>query len=202
MNFNENHKEEESSTAETRFSTTARKQPLRDIRDTDAGQHQMIAMLSNLTQGMNSLFQVITNRLSYDKAKEDAFDRLYREMEDLKKDQELAQLRPLYIDLILLIDRMNTIYKDMLDTGLVSPELINVLKTLSAELVEILYRRGVEPIYSTSDTFDPKIQQVVEIIATQNPNEDGQIVEIVRHGFKYQEVVLRPEDVVIKKYQP
>jgi molecular chaperone GrpE len=164
-------------------------------------QQRVVSMLSNLQHNLSSILHVITNRLSYDKTKEAAFDRLYQEMEELKHNQELNQLRPLYIDLILLIDRMNNIYKDKLDAGTVSPELTNILKTLSAELVEILYRRGVEPIYGTSNLFDPKIQQVVEVVPTANAQEDGQIVEVVRHGFKYKEIILRPEDVIIKRFQ-
>jgi molecular chaperone GrpE len=164
-------------------------------------QQRVFSMLSSLQQNLSSLLHLITNRLSYDKTKEAAFDRLYQEMEELKQDQALNQLRPLYIDLILLIDRMNNIYKDKLDAGMVSPELTNILKTLSAELVEILYRRGVEPIYGTSNLFDPKIQQVVEVVPTANAQEDGQIVEVVRHGFKYKEIILRPEDVIIKRFQ-
>ena len=45
-------------------------------------------------------------------------------------------------------------------------------------------------------------QQVVEVIPTNNPAEDNMVVHMIRHGFKYGDVVLRPEEVVIKKYNP
>jgi molecular chaperone GrpE (heat shock protein) len=80
--------------------------------------------------------------------------------------------------------------------------LIQILRSLSHEVLEILYRRGVELIVTTSNTFDPKLQQVVEVIPTNNPSEDNKIVHMVRHGFKYKDVVLRPEEVVVKKYMP
>lgn len=173
----------------------------KETRSDDRAQQQVLSMLSSLQQNFSSLLQVVTNRLSYDKTKEAAFDRLYKEMEELKQDQELSQLRPLYIDLILLIDRMNTIYNDKLDSGSQNPELVNILQTLSHEVLEILYRRGVELIVTTSPVFDPKVQKVVEVIPTHNPAEDNTVVHMVRHGFKYKDVVLRPEEVVIKKYQ-
>ncbi|SEN63328.1 nucleotide exchange factor GrpE [Lihuaxuella thermophila] len=173
----------------------------KETRSDERAQQQVLSMLSSLQQNFSSLLQVVTNRLSYDKTKEAAFDRLYKEMEELKQDQELSQLRPLYIDLILLIDRMNTIYNDKLDSGSQNPELVNILQTLSHEVLEILYRRGVELIVTTSPVFDPKVQKVVEVIPTQNPAEDNTVVHMVRHGFKYKDVVLRPEEVVIKKYQ-
>lgn len=165
-------------------------------------QQQVLTILSTLQQNFSSLLQVITNRLSYDRTKEVVFDRLYKEMEELKQDQELRKMRPLYIDLILLIDRMNNIYNDKLEAGEKNPELISTLQTLSHEVLEILYRRGVELIVAPSNRFDPKIQQVVEVIPTKNRAEDNLVVHMVRHGFKYKDVVLRPEEVVIKKYQP
>ncbi|MFC7443332.1 nucleotide exchange factor GrpE [Laceyella putida] len=191
---------------EARFGLPVRRDnAVREVREgrgnNERQQQQVLTMLNSLQQNFTSLLQVVTNRLSYDKTKEAAFDRLYKEMEELKQDQELNQLRPLYIDLILLIDRMNTIYNDKLDTGHKNPELVGILQTLSHEVLEILYRRGVELIVAPSNKFDPRIQQVVEVIPTKNPAEDGQVVHMVRHGFKYKDVVLRPEEVVIKKYQ-
>lgn len=192
---------------ESRFGGTGKERAIREIQKDgkpadQRQQQQVLSMLNSLQQNFSSLLQVVTNRLSYDKTKEAAFDRLYQEMEELKQNQELNQLRPLYIDMILLIDRMNNIYNDKLDSRVQNPELINILQTLSHEVLEILYRRGVELIVSTSPTFDPKYQQVVEVIPTNNPAEDNLIVQMVRHGFKYKEVVLRPEEVVIKKYKP
>lgn len=189
---------------EARFGLTKKDtlNPIKDTKSESRSQQQMLNMLNALHQNFTSLLNVVTNRLSYDKTKEVAFDRLYKEMEELKQDQELQQLRPLYIDLILLIDRMNNIYNDQLDIGGQNPELVDILQTLSHEVLEILYRRGVELIVAPSNKFDPKIQQVVEVIPTNNPAEDNMVVHMIRHGFKYGDVVLRPEEVVIKKYNP
>lgn len=189
---------------EARFGLTKKDtiNPIKETKSESRSQQQMLNMLNALHQNFTSLLNVVTNRLSYDKTKEVAFDRLYKEMEELKQDQELQQLRPLYIDLILLIDRMNNIYNDQLDIGEQNPELIDILQTLSHEVLEILYRRGVELIVAPSNKFDPKIQQVVEVIPTNNPAEDNMVVHMIRHGFKYGDVVLRPEEVVIKKYNP
>lgn len=176
-----------------------RTRELKDGRWSDRQQQQVISMLSSLQSNFSSLLHVISSRLKYDRTKEAAFDLLYQEMEDLKQDQEIAQLRPLYIDLILLIDRMNSIYNSKIDSGCKSPELVDTLQTLSHEVLEILYRRGVELIVSTSKVFDPKIQQVVEVVPADNSEENNLIVEVIRHGFKYKDVVLRPEEVAIKK---
>jgi molecular chaperone GrpE len=175
---------------------------VKEVKSPDRQQQQVLSFLSGLQSNFTSLVRLVEKRLSYDKTKEVAFERLYQEMDDLKQDQELAHLRPLYIDLILFHDRMESIYKDAIDSGALSPELADLLKSLNGELMEILYRRGVEPIILTSYTFDAKYQEVVKIEPTFHPSEDNQIVDIVRNGFKYKDVILRPTKVVIKKYQP
>jgi molecular chaperone GrpE len=175
---------------------------VKEVKAPDRQQQQVISFLSGLQSNFTSLVRLVEKRLSYDKTKEVAFERLYQEMDDLKQDQELAHLRPLYIDLILFHDRMESIYKDAIDSGVLSPELADLLKSLNGELMEILYRRGVEPIILTSYDFDAKYQEVVKIEPTFQQSEDNQIVDIVRNGFKYKDVILRPTKVVIKKYQP
>jgi len=186
----------------SRDRATASSKEVKEVKSPDRQQQQVLSFLSGLQSNFTSLVRLVEKRLSYDKTKEVAFERLYQEMDDLKQDQELAHLRPLYIDLILFHDRMESIYKDAIDSGVLSPELADLLKSLNGELMEILYRRGVEPIILTSYTFDPKYQEVVKIEPTFNQNEDNQIVDIVRNGFKYKDVILRPTKVVIKKYQP
>lgn len=172
--------------------------PLKPI---DRSQQQLVSFLSNLQTNFASLVHLFERRLSYDKTKEVAFDRLYQEMEELKQEQSLNELRPLYIDLILLVDRMEQIEFDLEESGVESPEVENVMVTLKHEVLEILYRRGVEQIEHTPEYFDATFQKVVDTEPTYNPSEDNLVVGIRRDGYRFHDVVLRPEEVVIKKFQ-
>src|SRR5690606_22914644 len=110
-------------------------------------------------------------------------------------------LRPLYIDLILLVDRIEQIEYDLEENGMSTPEIESILETLKHEVLEILYRRGVEQIEHTPKYFDPKYQKVVDCEPTMNPDEDNLVVGIRRDGYKFNDFVLRPEEVVIRKYK-
>lgn len=167
----------------------------------DRQQQQVLSFLSSLQSNFTSLVRLVEKRLTYDKTKEQAFERLYEEMDQMKQDQELTNLRPLYIDLILLHDRMEMIYKDGAENGSLSPEVADLLKSLNGELMEILYRRGVEPIFLESITFDPRYQEVVQVIPTEIREEDNEIAAVVRNGFRYKDVILRPAKVIIKKHR-
>lgn len=176
-------------------------EPHQSLKPLDRTQQQLFSFLSNLQSNFSSLVHLFERRLSYDKTKEMAFDRLYQEMEELKQEQTLKDLRPLYIDLILLVDRIEQIEYDLGENGMSTPEIESILETLKHEVLEILYRRGVEQIEHTPKYFDPKYQKVVDCEPTMNPDEDNLVVGIRRDGYKFNDFVLRPEEVVIRKYK-
>lgn len=171
------------------------------VKPLDRTQQQLYSFLSNLQSNFSSLVHLFERRMTYDKTKEAAFDRLYQEMEELKQDQTVSDLRPLYIDLILLIDRMEQIEYDLEENRMHSPEIASILDTLKHEMLEILYRRGVEQLEQTPQYFDPKYQKVVDCEVTLDPKEDNLVVGIRRDGYKCNDHVIRPEEVVIRKYQ-
>lgn len=167
----------------------------------DAVTQKMLPAMSQIAAEISTLNRAIENRISYDEAKEKAFDRLYAELDELKKNSALEYLRPLYIDLILLFDRIENIRQDAAvssDTPMVS----DLMKTLNDELLEILYRREIEPINIASSTFDPSFQLALTIEPTAADSEHNQVARIVRRGFKYKDRILRPEEVIVKKFRP
>jgi len=166
----------------------------------EAISRQMFTAIESLATEFSSLNRTIEKRLSYDNVKEEAFERLYAELEDLKKNSAFEQLRPLYMDLILLFDRIENIRQNTNQSATTISPLPDVLKTLSDELLEILYRRGVEPIKTTDSTFDPSVQQAIGTQPTLFEVENNQVAHVVRRGFRYGERIIRAEEVIIKKY--
>lgn len=162
----------------------------------------VLTAIESLATEFSSLNRTIESRLSYDEVKEEAFERLYAELEDLKKSSSFEQSRPLYMDLILLFDRIENIRQNTDSSTTTMPSFSDVLKTLSDELLEILYRRGVELINTKDSTFDPSVQQAIGTQPTFSEVENNQVSRVVRRGFRYRERILRPEEVIIKKYSP
>lgn len=168
---------------------------------TEIGQ-QLLTTLTEISAELSTLNSTIESRLRYDKVKEEAFDRLYAELEEMKRNSAFEYIRPLYSDLILLFDRIeNTRY----NIGQSAPETSNLshlLETLSDELLELLYRREIETIQTTLSTFDPTIQRAIGTEPVSVDVENNQIVRVVRRGFKYRDRIIRPEEVIVKKYSP
>lgn len=164
-------------------------------------EQQMRSSMDTIVAELAALQQTIKERLLDDHVKEEAFNRLYAEVEEVRQERSFQQLRPLLIDLILLYDRIELGIQQMYSPEGNMPGVVQLLTSFRDELLEILYRREVEPIITASSTFDRSLQQVIKIQPTAFANEDNQVVRVVRKGFRYRNRILRSEEVVISKYK-
>lgn len=74
-------------------------------------------------------------------------------------------------------------------------------RSYAAEILVILNSVGVEVIVAGAGRFDPKHQRVVGVEPAPRPELDGQITCIQRRGFAANGRILRPEDVVVYKWE-
>ncbi len=160
----------------------------------------ILSAMSQIATEFSNLNRTIESRISYDETKEKAFDRLYTELDELKKNYSYEQLRPFYIDLILLFDRIENIRQSEAGSG-DSPVIPDFIATLADELLEILYRREIEIINNTSPVFDPSFQLALSIQPTTSADENNLVARVIRRGFRYRDRILRPEEVIVKKFR-
>ena len=160
---------------------------------------QIADKLDELAGYVSDLNQQFSDRLSRDAAKEKAFDHLYGELETVKQDSSFERFKPLYLDLILLFDRLDRCRVD--NAAVSGEELYNFLLTLKEELLEVLYRQGIELVSSDGNSFDATKQRAIATETTTVKAENNQLAEIVRRGFRYQNRLLRPEEVIVKKFR-
>jgi molecular chaperone GrpE len=72
------------------------------------------------------------------------------------------------------------------------------VELIHRRLVDILRRRGVEPIEALGAEFDPHVHQAVSYEHAPDRNE-GEIVEEFRRGYKLGDRLLRPSMVKVAK---
>jgi molecular chaperone GrpE len=149
--------------------------------------------VSTLQASVQGIAEMLDRRFRQDKTKDEAFDRLYAELDALRRAESVQQMKPLYLDLILLYDRIEQICSAHTDEGLV-----RILGTIRDELLEVLYRRDVSLIATSTVTFDSSVQQAVGMEPAVNPEGNNLVARIVRRGFRLGERVLRPEDTPVQ----
>jgi len=152
--------------------------------------------LSMVMEEISQLRTLFEQRLKYDKAKEDAFNHLYEAFAELKREVALEKYRAVFLDLVLLYDRMEVIEQGLMH----SEEAGDALKSLKSELVEVLNRHEVYQVDCKSNKFDPQWQDAVRVEKVDYSENSGRVVRVLRRGFRYRERLLRPEEVVVGRY--
>lgn len=143
--------------------------------------------IDELIAGIAELRDLFVRRLMDDKVKNNAIEKLAVANKDLIKSLEGAQLNAIAKDLFLLCDR---IYQQ--------PKEDDFAWSMLDEILEILARRGIEPI-NKLDKFDPSLHNIISTVHATSEVPAGTIVEIRRHGYIKGQHLLRPADVVIAK---
>lgn len=117
------------------------------------------------------------------------YQNLERRTEEERK--LLAQLSAaLLIEKLLpVLDNLENAQKHLNDEGL---EL--VLK----QFKDVLTLEAVEEIPAVGLTFDPKLHEATEVVEGEN---DNTVVKVVRKGYKINNKVLRPVQVVVARKQ-
>jgi molecular chaperone GrpE len=138
---------------------------------------------------------LVAERLSYDLTKEEAFQRLYSDLEHYRALTNSQFFRPLYLDLILLLDRLEAGLGGLPPGG----EGRALLESLQAELEEVLARRGVERMEVLLSAFDAQRQRAVEVVATEDLSEHLTVARVVRPGYEADGAVIRAADVMVRR---
>ena len=156
--------------------------------------------LNRLTHELGEMRQMVQDRLSNDKVREKAFDKLYEELRQYKDDFIFQAEKPLLLDLLLFYDSLNWFQESMVKQEM-SPDVIaDSFQYLIDEFLEILYRRDVLPL-EESTTFDRKLHKAVKVTGTTDQNADYRIAQVLKRGFTRADRQLRAEEVVILRFK-
>lgn len=163
----------------------------------DAETPSDVPALRDILKELSQLRVFFSKRFSYDRTKEKAFERLYEEFAELKRNAAFENAKSLFLDLILLYDRMESLQEELE----LSPEGRGSLRSLRNELLEVLSRQEINFIETKHAMFDPEQQQAVGTEKVHSADESGKVVRVVRRGFRYRERLLRPEEVIVTTYE-
>jgi len=155
------------------------------IKATNTKYLDLLAVIDN----QKIILNLLENKLKHDDTKEKAFNRLYNEMDAIKYDKEFQKIKPFYLDLILLYDRIGLLkFED------------NTLGTIHDELLEILSKQNIEIIDTENDILNFSLQKVVDTKIVKKEELDSKVLQVFRDGFICKGKILRVQEVVIGKY--
>ncbi len=173
-------------------------------KDEKSGSDEILLYLKENTIKLNEIKETIKERLDRDAVKEKAFDKLYEEMQRQREAAAMLDraVKPMLSDLLLLYDSLKK-FEILLNTheNSITSEICLNFRFIIDELLESLYRQEVLPVNEEDTiTFNSKIQRAIKTIESDNIDDDYKVVSISRDGFTWREKILRPQEVVIKRF--
>ena len=147
------------------------------------------------------------------------FDALHEELKGYKDAFILEALqKPLVRDLITLYDDLTQIHRQMVvfktaldampQTSNSGQSVCSHLSTVGTNLdhsvhflVEIMARMELTPLEPHKGKLDKALQRAVGVEPAENEVEDSDIASSQKQGFLWRDRIIRPEEVVVKKWK-
>jgi molecular chaperone GrpE (heat shock protein) len=145
------------------------------------------------------------------------FAALHEELKGYKDGFLLESVhKPIIRDLISLYDDLTAIHSQMQETvvdaaktpGITGAALLERLKTMDMNiehncefLIEVLARLEVTLLPVGEGKLDMHTQRALAVEIAEDPDDDGMIVRTLKRGFLWKGRVVRPEEVVMKKWK-
>lgn len=125
---------------------------------------------------------------------EDQLKRALADYQNLEKrvDEERRVLSYLTSALLIekflpVLDNLENAQKHLNDQG---------LEIVIRQFKDVLTREGVEEIPAAGAKFDPQLHEATEVVEGEN---DGTIVKVLRKGYKINDKIVRPAQVVVER---
>jgi molecular chaperone GrpE len=151
-------------------------------------------VLEAVSSQLGELQLAFDERLRYDATKEESFQQLYRDLEEFRALAGAAQHKPVLMDIILLLDRV--------EKGLEAQPEDEFIESIRDELSEIMARRGVSAMRAAEDRFDPQRQKAVGTRPAPDEAAHNTVAEVARTGYECDGQILRAAEVVVFRYAP
>lgn len=165
----------------------------------------LLTGLSEISAQQLELRQIFENRLRSDEIQGKALERLHDELQQYKTNFVRQSLTPLLKEVIFChdfvlqqTDRLNQPgSENRADTAQKSLDAVRQM------LVDLLFKFDVEPYRNEAGTgspFEPRTQQCLKTLPTDQPDLDKRIAQQGACGFRAGETILRREQVMVYKY--
>jgi molecular chaperone GrpE (heat shock protein) len=198
-----------------RAESAANSATLADAAGTAALHEHIATILTGMNEmcgGLQEIYGTVAKIADRDSNSERVFNTLHAELSDYKKDFIYEHLKPVIRPLLFLYDSMEQFEDEVgrFDTPTSTPVTNSADGTMPTrlvrqntvyfreQLVEALRICEVTPMETPEGAFNPRFQKAVKTVAVE-PEQDGQILSVVRSGWFLNGQLLRAAEVVVGK---
>ena len=197
--------------------------PAGSPREKDETLHDLDAVSKTLGETVQGLPKVVADLRALLEMKNGVshsmFSALHEELKSYKDGFLLQSVyRPIIRDLVSIYDDLTEIHRQIneangegnaaAEQSPVTVTMLERMRTMEMNLghnvefiLEVLARLDVTRLPIGSGKLDKCNQRAVAVETTDNPDDDTLVVRMVKRGFLWHERVLRPEEVVVKRFR-
>jgi molecular chaperone GrpE len=155
-----------------------------------------------LLEQVSALNKKFDQKIKTDMHKAEMFDNMHKELTQYKNGLITQVINNILIDIIQIIDindKNISLFKNQDCSEENYEKIIKILKGVSEDLTDVLYRQSVEPY--TLDEIDVKRQKILQVIPTNDISLDRTIAKKIVPGYEKDGKIIRPERISIYKYK-
>jgi molecular chaperone GrpE len=116
---------------------------------------------------------------------------------EISKDVERAR-REIIADLLEVLDNLDRAIESP-NAGTSPDALLQGVELVRRQFLGKLEGLGVHRIDADGQHFDPEVHEAVSVVPVSDPSQDGQVIGVVRPGYRINDEVLRPAVVAVGK---
>jgi molecular chaperone GrpE len=128
----------------------------------------------------------------------DALRRLKAELENLRKRQEKERARLVQMASERLVRELLPVLDNLERALEAGGDIREGVRATHEQLVTVLGREGLAPVFSDGKTFDPEVHEAV-MSQPSEEHEDGTILQTFERGYLLNGKTIRPAKVVVAK---
>ncbi len=159
-------------------------------------------MVNKNSSILSKILNVVKLNDERNRYKDESILRMQKQLTEYEKDIKKSIKETLIKDIILFYDSLTGFYEKY-KYQLKSIDGCNSeFELLVDELLELLFCQNIELIDIDIDqNYNRNYQKVVRTEPTMNTQENEKVVKKIRDGFKWDEKVLRKQEIVVKKFK-
>ncbi len=182
--------------------------PVPETKETEKDSSEIDALrqeLADIKAGLSALQETFEQKIKTDTKKNEQFDRLHEELQDYRNGTFEKTSDAIALEIIRLIDELGNdmaFYAETAETDPTAKALQDKSVDLRQELLDILYRQGIEPYQDKTETLDSHRQTNVQTVITEEPEKHRTIAERLSDGYEKNGRVIRKERVKVYRAVP
>lgn len=126
----------------------------------------------------------------------------YRKQEEDRKSLFSEAMRERILTRFLsVVDSFNVAFSNKQAWAKVDENWRKGVEYIYAQMNTIFEEYGVKAIGEKGESFDPNIHQSIDVVPTEEKEQDHKIAEVIQRGYKLGERILRPARVNVYEYK-